>query len=487
LPKQCKVSRFLPFSDALNSRVIALSTKKNALAGVDPSRLTTLLEAATDISLVIDKKGKITAAMFAASDLASELHDALVGRLLADTVTEDSRARVEELLDTAGGDVAVARDLVHRLPSGAEFPVRYGAGAVFADGRVILMGRDLRAITALQQQVLDAQKALEQDYWRLRHVEARYRLLFEMAGEPLLIVDEASRRVLEANPLADRLLSSGARSIIGKAFPLGFDKAGNQQLSDMLLEARAVGRAMASEVRSADGSEEFSVSITLLRQGDESRFLIRLASTSAADVSDGEAASCIDNVMRHAPDGMVLTDSEGRIRAANQTFLDLAQLASEEQIVGRSLDRWLGRSGVDLSVLLTNLRDHGAVRLFATKLRSEFGTSIDVEISATLLDDEANGGFAFFIRDVGRRLSSEPAAGSALPRSVEQITQQVGRVPLKELVRQSTDLVERLCIETALALTGDNRASAAELLGVSRQGLYAKLNRYNLADKATQD
>lgn len=471
------------------SRVNALSTNETLLTGVDPSRLTALLEAAADVSLVVDKTGEITAASFASADLEVELNDALVGRHLVDTVTEDSRDRVGDLMRSAAASSAVARDLVHQLPSGAEFPMRYGAAAVFPDGRVFLLGRDLRAIAALQQQVLDAQKALEQDYWRLRHVEARYRLLFQMAGEPLLIVDEASRRVLEANPLADRLLSEGGRSIIGKAFPLGFDKNGTKQLNDVLLEARAVGKAAASEIRSADGSDAYGVSITLLRQGDEARFLIRLsaASTVGAEGADSEAAGCIDNVLRHAPDAMVLTDSEGRIRTANQTFLELAQLASEEQIIGRSLDRWLGRSGVDLNVLLSNLREHGAVRLFATKLRSEFGTSTDVEISAAQYDEESQAGFAFFIRDVGRRLSTEPDVSAALPRSVDQITQQVGRVPLKELVRQSSDIVEKRCIEAALELTGDNRASAAELLGVSRQGLYAKLNRYNLADKMTQD
>jgi DNA-binding NtrC family response regulator len=58
----------------------------------------------------------------------------------------------------------------------------------------------------------------------------------------------------------------------------------------------------------------------------------------------------------------------------------------------------------------------------------------------------------------------------------------VGRVPLKDLVRESTDLIEKLCIEAALELTGDNRASAAEVLGLSRQSLYAKLRRYGLGD-----
>jgi DNA-binding NtrC family response regulator len=55
-------------------------------------------------------------------------------------------------------------------------------------------------------------------------------------------------------------------------------------------------------------------------------------------------------------------------------------------------------------------------------------------------------------------------------------------VPLKNLVRETTDLIERLCIEAALELTKDNRASAAEMLGLSRQALYTKLRRYGLGD-----
>jgi DNA-binding NtrC family response regulator len=49
-------------------------------------------------------------------------------------------------------------------------------------------------------------------------------------------------------------------------------------------------------------------------------------------------------------------------------------------------------------------------------------------------------------------------------------------------VRDTVDVIERLCIETALNLTGNNRASAAKLLGVSRQSLYAKLRRFGLAE-----
>ncbi len=69
---------------------------------------------------------------------------------------------------------------------------------------------------------------------------------------------------------------------------------------------------------------------------------------------------------------------------------------------------------------------------------------------------------------------------SGFPDSVERMSELVGRVSLKELVRESTDVIEKLCIEAALQLSKDNRASAAQMLGLSRQGFYAKLRRHNL-------
>jgi DNA-binding NtrC family response regulator len=66
------------------------------------------------------------------------------------------------------------------------------------------------------------------------------------------------------------------------------------------------------------------------------------------------------------------------------------------------------------------------------------------------------------------------------------VTELIGRVALKDLVREATDVIERLCIEAALELSGDNRASAAEILGLSRQSLYVKLRRYGLGDLAAE-
>jgi transcriptional regulator PpsR len=134
---------------------------------------------------------------------------------------------------------------------------------------------------------------------------------------------------------------------------------------------------------------------------------------------------------------------------------------------------------------MANLRQRANVRLFATSLRGELGAQTDVEISAASAVAGGKPIFSFAIRSVAGRVRSDPKRSRELPHSVEQLTELVGRVSLKELVRETTDMIERLCIEAALELTRDNRASAAEMLGLSRQSLYVKLRRYGLGDGAS--
>jgi transcriptional regulator PpsR len=169
--------------------------------------------------------------------------------------------------------------------------------------------------------------------------------------------------------------------------------------------------------------------------------------------------------------------------AANPAFTDMLQLNPGEAVIGQSLDRWLGRSSVDLSVLIGNLRQHGVLRLFPTTLRGGFGEPGAVEISAVAIAEGAQPCLGFAIRDVARRLPSEGRGNRQLPRSADQLTGLVGRLPLKDIVGETTDLIERLCIEAALELTRDNRASAAEMLGLSRQSLYVKLRRYGMQER----
>ena len=60
--------------------------------------------------------------------------------------------------------------------------------------------------------------------------------------------------------------------------------------------------------------------------------------------------------IRNAPDGFVTTDQDGTVVTANVAFLQMAQLMTEDQVRGQPIDRWLGRSDVDMRVVIANAK-----------------------------------------------------------------------------------------------------------------------------------
>lgn len=463
---------------------------KKSLGGLGPEATARLIAAVADVALIVDRDGVVQDFIFDSNAVALKGHETWRGRPWREIVTGDSRSKVDALLsEAASGAVSKWRQVNHASTSGANIPVLYSAIRIDSDGRFVAVGRDLRTVAALQQRLLEAQQSMERDYSRVRHVETRYRLLFQMSLDAILVVEVASRRIVEANPAAGRLLGEPAARLVGRLFPEGFDPESMRLIEGLLTRLQATGRADDVRVRHVDARGELLASALLFRQENASLLLIRLSPVQpdASATALPSAESKIIQVVEQSTDAFVVTDTSGEVLATNAAFLELAQLAAEEQARGEPLERWLGRSAVDLNVLIGNLRQKGSVRLYATVLRGEQGASADVEISAVSVMDGGQPYFGFTIRDVGRRLTGQPRLGrepasSVLPRSVEQLTELVGRVSLRELVRESTDVIERLCIEAALELTRDNRASAAELLGLSRQSLYVKLRRYGLGD-----
>ncbi len=442
------------------------------------------LALAADLTLLVDADGVVV-------DLAIDgtatppAAEKWVGRPWIEIVSVESRAKVRELREDAAGEPRwrqinfdavepewIAQCIAVRLPAG---------------GLDLVYVRDLGAIGVLQQRLVQAQQAMERDYWNFRQVETRYRHLFHVAQEGVLVVDASSRRVLEANPAAQQLLGAIAgQPLAGLLFPLGFDARGEEKVDNLLAGVRATGRADHVRAELVGAAGEVDVAASAYRQGAATHYLVRVSRATAGPPAEAEPTQAmLLRLAESGPDCLVVTDLEGRVLSANDAFVELAQLGAEEQARGHALDRWLGRSGVDLGVLISNLRQRGAVRLFATTLRGEYGAQTEVEISANVVPHGETSLLGFTIRDVGRRLRSESGGNGGsqdMARAVGRLTELVGRMPLKEIVGETTDLIERLCIEAALELTRDNRASAAEMLGLSRQSLYVKLRRHGLGD-----
>lgn len=461
-------------------------TPKRSLGQLDAEAAATLIAAASDIALIIDGDGIICDLALNNDEIAGRISgfQSWIGRRWSQTVTPDSVQKIESLLREAGAKtISDWRQVNHTAVEGSDIPILYST-ILAGPGRIVAVGRDLRPIAAMQQRLVEAQNAMERDYSRLRQVEMRYRLLFEFSAEALVVVESNGHRVVDSNPAAELLLAGPNRRAGTWSLREVFDKTAAVPLDALFASVRAAGRADDVVTRLANSGREVRVSASLLRQEAGTFLLVRIAPTDVVSATAPlpKLKAKLLKVVENAPDGVVLTDHDGLVLAANAAFLELAHLPGEEQARGQSLDRWVGRPGVDIEVLVGNLRRHGSIRLFRTNLRAEFGPPAEVEISAVSVMNGGNACFGFTIRNVSRRLATDGVGGRELPRSVEQLKELVGRVALKDLVRDTTDMIERLYIESALELTGDNRASAAEMLGLSRQSLYVKLRRYGLAE-----
>ncbi len=407
------------------------------------------------------------------------------GQLWAQTAHADSRDQINALLGS--GSAPAWRHSVHSSAAG---PLAMQWLALpLADGRHIAIGRDERATATLRQQLARAQQAADRDASRLRQLEARHRLLFDTADEAIVIIDAASRRVLEANSAACRVAGHADGALTGHNFA-SLVHADDRDLAIAALAALAASaHAQPPQLRLANGNR-CTVTASLFRHDRDTRLLLRLNPLSPASAGSGHLASFGERLadgLERLPDAFVLTDDNFDIIAGNTAFLDLVGLARGDDLVGLPVARFLGRPGMDLGLLIAGLRQHGRVHSFATMVRpahghiTASGEAVDVSAVSSGPADRLRHGFAL------RLATPAPAATSTESLSpasltMSQLTDRVGRMALKDIVRESTDMIERLCIEAALAYSEDNRASAAEILGLSRQSLYSKLHRHGLGN-----
>ncbi len=434
-----------------------------------------------DVTLMIDTEGVIRK-ITVSEALSAQGAQSLIGRRWAETVGAVSHDDVRLMIENAlKKGVNGFRQVVQQFSDGVEMPIEYTAVSLGANSGLIAVGKSLQAVTELQSQLIAAQRAIEQDYWKFREIESRYRLLFEQSNEPVILVRGRNLRISEANVAAVRLLGFGAtppESIIGRELLPEIAGRDHKALRNIIDQASATGHAPAVLVHLVRHGTAILVRISQVAADAGQAFMIRLAPGQPI-VAEGPVpeTDVVRDMIERAADGFVIVDVKGTVRFTNVAFMDLVRANVADEIVGRPLAHWFSKPGADASVLIATLRRHKIVRLFATSMASEPDTVTDVEISATADDSAHPKYFGLLIRDVSRRMASSHPAGEVVQRTVEEL---IGSAPLQDIVKVFVDDVERRCIVGALARSGGNRTASAKMLGMSRQSLHTKISRLNL-------
>ncbi len=465
------------------SMLLTGSNAAHAILDPEANPLTArVIASICDIALVIDGNGVIVEINASAEFEALPAFRELVGQRWIDHLTKDSHAKAEHLLTEARrGQTSRSREMNMRIAGLGEVPFRF-TGTLVDGERVLAFGLDIRSVAAVQQRLVNAQLAMEAEFQRVRQSEAQYRVLFHVCSEGVVLAQGPRHLITDINPAALKLLGKSHESVHGKSVRDLVAPSSHEELAGLIASVEA-GKNVTVEVRTAgEPGVDVTAQLTVFRQAGHAVFLFRFwpeRMEAAAAVDDAGRERTL-RVVQAMPDGFVVTDHELRILTTNASFCELVELASETQVVGTALGSWLGRAGVDLNVIVSKLRSDGVVRNFSTVIRGDLGGERGATVTAVATPEGDSRYFGFTIRPTVDTVGAR--RGSFQSRSPEQLKALVGQTSLKEIVQESADMIERLCIEAALEVSGNNRAVAAHLLGLSRQSLYTKMRRYGLEE-----
>lgn len=458
----------------------------SALAGLANELAASFASIASDVALVVDAGGVIRGVAGGQGLQASE--EQWLGRPWTDLVTRETQAKIRELLsEAATGVVARRRQVNHHALDGEPVPVAYSAVRLGRDGPVLAAGRDLRTMAAIQQRFVESQQEMERHYWKLRQSELRYRQLFQVATDGVLVLDAVSRQITDANDAACTLLARSNESLAGRPLEgMGLTARSLLLLEQMLAGIQATGRPAEIRVWREDPPGSIDVSAMPLRsEGGVALLVLRLREAGGQRLA--AEASTLAEMVERTPDAIVITDGQGRVLMANPAYAGLSGSPAESDLRGHPVE-FAGPGpgdGVDTAALLDEVRRHGIVARRRLRLKDRNGHATSVEVSAALLDDGDQESVGITMRrHDGGDVPAPPQAPGDFAEAWSRMAEQLGAVPLPHLVRQASEFAEQHLLKSALARCAGDVDAAAELLGVSAHNLGLRLARYGLAPAA---
>lgn len=433
---------------------------------------------ASDVALVIDQEGVIRSVSEGSASLPPDCNG-WVGRRWVDTVSVDTRRKIEMLLDELRTTaVTQRREVNHPLLDGDDVPMSWTAVRLGEQGLVVAVGRDLRAVAAIQRRFLDAQHEMELDYWQRRHADNRFRALFDVASDAVVVVDAAALGVMEFNDAARQLFGAAEGSATGRPLAMLLHEGVRSAMVELLVNARGSGRAGEMRLRLLGDSRAWDVSATPFKAADRKQLLVR-ARLHVDEAESTGSTTMMRQLVQSTPDGVVVTDSVGHILLANPAFIALVQRGSEAHVLGHPLTDVVGDASGAWANTIAATRLRG---LCPRNLLSVGNDSlpVSVEVCSTLLAEGDQEHLGFTLRIVGGAAAVQNDVPDDGWTELGAVRAQLGVTGLDSLLREGTAIIERRLILSALELAQGKLDMAARMLQLDQASLQSRMHRLEL-------
>jgi transcriptional regulator PpsR len=445
-----------------------------------------LVSAATDLTLLVGAGQRVETVIVNPQSGLATMAAGWTGQPLETLFAPESWAKLSQRLEAP--ETALPLELNHGGAAQYEFPVRYTLRRWPGTDKTLLLGRDLRPMAEVQQQLVQAHRAIGRDHETQRELETRYRVLMEENSLPLLIISETTGRIVDLNSSAARLLGAARNDLLNAPIAQEFDGRRRGELLESLAKNGTSDGAGYLDLNVRRTGQRVKISAKMFRASRDRLLLCRVGLSESAQSQESDRSVMMQNLFEKGTDAIVFLDGAGLIKSANEAFLNLTDSHSQSVVIDRSFSDFLARGAVDLKVLLDNVKRVGHLRHYRTRLNTDYMGEVSVELSATLFQDKGKQIIGIVARD---KVVSDsivwPTAPGADNEGLRNVMRLVGYSTLKEIVDETTEIIEKMCIEAALEMSGNNRAAAAELLSLSRQSLYVKLRKFGILNKETSD
>jgi PAS domain-containing protein len=253
------------------------------------------------------------------------------------------------------------------------------------------VGRERRAVDAIEQQVVDAQRAVERGYWERRRALTRLTQLAAVARDAVLLLDAASLRVLDFNPAAGALFSLARPDCGADALRNAISACQQSAFDELLRVTSATGCATEMHLRLAH-EQPIACSATPAQTDGRRGLLLRARALHARpDPADGVS------------EAVAASDAHGRLLWANAAFAALCSSAAP--LEGRTLAELLGDPQRLWSDLLVQVRARALVGLRSVAVGRPGEAMSRLAVSAVLLTDADQEQIGYTLR---------PLAGDSL-------------------------------------------------------------------------
>ena len=435
-----------------------------------------------DINIVIDNSGYILQINVPKESPVANLKN-WTSKNINDYLTIESKEKLDSQI-TSLSDISqtVTKwfELNHTSLETGEFPVRYKGFNIPKTKHILLVGNDLSHVAEIQKKFVNSQLALEREYTKYRSFETKYKALVEFTTDPIVLVNGLNGSIVDINQYGYSIFNLKRDKLLGQNIEKFFDWTDNKSLLEVLKSDAVTNSQRTLSLNSSKKSTTVIIKSAIFRAENDLCLMLKFIPVNKNTTPREEFPTVLRKFFENTRDGIVFTDKSGIIKHVNNSFLSLCNTGSDQLILERSFSDFLARGIVDLKVLIEAALDNGTTMPFTTQLISAYEIKIDIEITGTKASNEYGTFICFLISYKPNAITQNTNDVVVSEQATQKIMKLVGSAPLKELVADTNDIVEKICIETALKMTKNNRVATAEMLNLSRQSLYVKLRKYNL-------